>query len=130
VRGAGIRLGVGVALTGALLLLAPGAASAKRFDAYAACNPSSQQPDGVCFQGDIIGAVFRAFHNDSVAYRVCFQEPDGRRRCKARETGQRGVRDRVGFIPFSGRLGAYRVTWKVKGGVVDSDKVILKSEGV
>jgi hypothetical protein len=120
------------AILALLLLSVPTSAEAKRFGTYVACNPARQKadPDRTCFQGDQFGAVFRAFRRDSVNYRVCMREPDGRKRCKNRETGARGRRSRVGFIPRSDRLGIYVFTWKIRGELVDRDRIRLASEGV
>lgn len=120
------------ALLSLIVLGAPASAQAKRFGTYAACNPARQQadPDRTCHQGDLLGAVFRAFRSDHVHYRVCMREPDGRKRCKNKETRGRGVRSRAGFIPRSDRLGIYVFTWKIRGELVDRDRIRLASEGV
>ncbi len=114
-----------------LLSAQPSAAQAKRFGTYLACNPARQQadPDRTCHIGDQFGAVFRAFKRDSVNYRVCMREPDGRKRCKNRETGAAGRRSRVGFIPRSQMLGIYVFTWKIGGELVDRDRIRLAGEG-
>jgi hypothetical protein len=56
--------------------------------------------------------------------------PSGYKRCKGRETGQAGRRDRVGFIPPLARLGSYEFIWKIRGQLVDRDTIRLASEGV
>jgi hypothetical protein len=117
------------AVVGLLALSLPSTAQAKRFGTYVACNPARQQadPDRTCYIGDLVGAVFRAFRKESVDYRVCMREPNGRKRCKNRETGERGRRSRVGFIPR--RLGVHVFTWKIQGQLVDRDRIRLASEG-
>jgi hypothetical protein len=122
---------IGVLAFTILLIAQPSAAQAKRFGTYLACNPARQQadPDRTCHIGDQFGAVFRAFKRDSVNYRVCMREPDGRKRCKNRETGAAGRRSRVGFIPRSQMLGIYVFTWKIGGELVDRDRIRLASEG-
>jgi hypothetical protein len=124
-------VGMLVVITLLAALIAPQTSAAARFSTYVACSAWRQQadPDGKCFGGDAFGAVLRSFHHYYVNYRVCVVEPNANRRCKERETGAPGVRSRVTFVPHDG-MGTYVFYWKVRGQLVDRDRIYLAPEGV
>lgn len=64
-------------------------------------------------------AVFKAFRQEFLRYRVCLIRPSGGRKCRNLRTGRKGRPSRTHFINQG--VGVHRVIWKVRGRVVDRD---------
>jgi hypothetical protein len=81
------RLGVGLVATLACVALWAPSASATHFRGYGTCNALDPKPDPdrICFQGDAIGAVFKAKQAD-VRYKLCVRKPGGDRKCYRKRT--------------------------------------------
>jgi hypothetical protein len=71
-------------------------------------------------------AVFKAFGQSEVAYRVCLIRPSGERKCRIMRTGAAGSPSRATFI--NAGVGVHRVIWKVGGRLVDSDRYVVVVE--
>jgi hypothetical protein len=89
------------------------AAQAPVYGAKVTCTPKSKRPAKVCSLAGDPRAIFRAFEESGVRYRVCVRKPHTRRNCRARVTGPRGRRSRAAIrLTHPGR---YTVTWLVRG---------------
>ena len=132
---------VRIALLSASLVVAGAiwapASFADRFRAFATCNALAGQqvsPGHVCFEGDPIGGVFIAKRKDDVRYKVCVNRPNESKECFGKRTHDRGEKSPNWTNPnyhTAGWLGKYRFSWRVPGrGVVERDRLVLKSEGV
>ena len=108
-RGA-LLIGAAVAV---LLVPVPATAEAPTYGAKITCTPKSQQPARVCSLAASPRAIFRAFEERNVRYRVCVDKPRSKSRCRARQTGRRGHRSRAAINLT--RPGRYTVTWRVNG---------------
>ena len=110
--------------------------SAEAFKTYPTCNVFEKRPDrdSVCSQGSGWGAVFIDKKQAGRRYRVCVKAPGGRSKCYSKRTRQVGKPSvlrgyRLGIN--NGQLGKWKFVWRVPGrGVVDKDRMLLRSEGV
>jgi len=77
------------------------------------CTPKSSKPARICSLAANPRAIFRAFEERNVRYRVCVDKPHAKSRCRSRRTGRRGHRSRAAINLT--RPGRYTVTWRVNG---------------
>jgi hypothetical protein len=125
------RLAAGVVVLVAGVAVVPaagGEAPAKSFRAYVSCGAKGKHSDRFCFEGDHPTAVFRAFRNAKVPYKVCFRKRGERKRCRDRHTRGKGEPSRTRFdIDGSG---TYQLAFSAKGRVVDRAKLVVRERAV
>jgi hypothetical protein len=105
-----------VAIVAAVAVLCGAVASAAEAPVYGGlvtCNPKSPKPARICSLAAEPRAIFRAFREAKVHYRVCVVKPHGPSTCRARTTGRPGRRSRAAIVLT--RPGRYTVTWRVRG---------------
>ena len=124
-----LAAGLAVAATGIALVPATlSAAPAKSFRAYVSCGAGGKHSDRFCFEGDHPTAVFRAFRNSKVPYKVCFRKRGERKHCRDRRTHGEGEPSRTRFdIDGSG---SYQLAFFAKGKVVDRAKLVVRERAV
>lgn len=121
-----VSLFVVLGVTAMLLLVIPASASGgERFRTFPTCSAfdSNADPDHSCSQGDLLGAVFIPKRKGNVHYQLCLRRPRGDRECYRKTAEDEDERSVIGFSAPT--IGRYRFTWKVRGDVIDRDRLRL-----
>jgi lysophospholipase L1-like esterase len=123
-------------VTAALLALAAlsiaaastGAAPKTGFRGYASCGSKGKHADDFCFAGDHPVAVFRAYGQGRVTYRLCSRKEGSKQHCYDRHTQRAGKRSRTRFDVDGS--GTYKLAFFADGKAVARGKIVVRDRAV
>jgi hypothetical protein len=112
---------VGAATTGA-------ATSKSGFRGFASCGSAGKKADDFCFAGDHPVAVFRAYGQGHVTYKVCSRKEGSKKHCYDRHTQRAGKRSRTRFDVDGS--GTYKLAFFAEGKSVARAKLVVRDRSV